>query len=75
VTDAIEIALIAATPVTITSVGALILGWLNRTKLGTVYQKVDGELSEVKAELKSANEALLKLASRQAIPKMRKTSK
>jgi len=43
VTDAVWVALIAAVP----AGGAVILGFINRSKLGAVETRVDGRLSEL----------------------------
>jgi len=45
--DAVTVALIAATPPTIMALWAVVLGWLNRTKLTDVGEKVDGRLTEL----------------------------
>jgi hypothetical protein len=46
-TDVVIVALIAAVPATIVGTGGLILGFMNRRKLGDVEQKVDGRLTEL----------------------------
>ena len=46
-TEAVEIAIIASTPPTIVALGAVVLGWLNRTKLTDVGQRVDGRLTQL----------------------------
>jgi len=46
-TDAVKIALIATTPPTIVALSAAVLGWLNRTKLTDVGERVDGRLTEL----------------------------
>jgi len=46
-TDAVTVALIAAIPATIVAAGGLMLGFMNRRKLGDVEQKVDGRLTEL----------------------------
>ena len=47
ISDAVTVALIAATPPTIMALWAVVLGWLNRTKLADVGEKVDGRLTEL----------------------------
>jgi hypothetical protein len=46
-TDAVEVAIIAAIPPTIVALWAVVLGWLNRKKLRDVGQSVDGRLTEL----------------------------
>jgi hypothetical protein len=56
-TDAVKEALIAATPPTLVAIGAVILGWMNKTKLGNVEQKVDGRLTELLELTRKASHA------------------
>jgi hypothetical protein len=46
-TDAVQIALIAATPPTVVAIGAVILGWLNRRQGQAIEIKVDGKMEEL----------------------------
>ena len=46
-TPIVEVALISAIPPTLVALGAVFLGWMNRTKLEDVGQKVDGRLTEL----------------------------
>jgi hypothetical protein len=46
-TPVVEVAIIAAVPPTVVALGAVFLGWMNRTKLTDVGQKVDGRLTEL----------------------------
>ena len=60
-TDAVQIALIVSAAPTMGTVGAIILGFLNRNKISEVATKVDGHLTEMKTELKDATKAVLEL--------------
>ena len=57
--DAVTIALIVGIPSTLAAIASLISAW----KIGRVETKVDGNLSEVKAELKATTAALLNVTS------------
>lgn len=46
-TDAVEVALIVSVAPTIVALGAVWLGWINRTKLTEVGHSVDGRLTEL----------------------------
>ncbi len=46
-TDAVEVALIVSVAPTLVALGAVWLGWLNRTKLTDVGHSVDGRLTEL----------------------------
>jgi hypothetical protein len=56
-TEAVQIALIAAVPGSL----AACIGIINLFKIGRVQEHVDGDLSTVKSDLKDANQALLLL--------------
>jgi hypothetical protein len=56
-TDAVEIALIAAIPPTVVACGAVWLGFVNRSKLTNVGEKVDGRLSELLALTRKSSHA------------------
>ena len=46
-TDIVEVALIVSVGPTIAALGAVLLGWINRSKLDHVEEKVDGRLTEL----------------------------
>jgi hypothetical protein len=46
-TDAVQIAIIAATPPTVVAIGAVIIGWLNRRQGQAIEIKVDGKMEEL----------------------------
>lgn len=52
-TDAVEIALIAAMPPTVVALGAVWLGFINRTKLVDVAHKVDGTQASIIAQIQA----------------------
>jgi hypothetical protein len=56
-TEAIEVALIAAVPPTLVALGALILGVLNRLGLANVSLKIDGRLTELLELTRKASHA------------------
>lgn len=58
-TEAMLIAIIAATPPTVASLVAVWLGWLNRSRIAKVQENVDGNLTNMTAELKEATAAIL----------------
>ena len=65
VTDpTVKVALIVAIPATITSVGTLILGFLNYMSLGRVNVKVDGMMSKARSDEQVASKEAAKLGGK-----------
>jgi hypothetical protein len=61
VTDAVQIALIVSAGSAIPAVAAVVLGFVNRSKIGTVETKVDGHLTAMTAELEKNAALVLEL--------------
>jgi hypothetical protein len=55
-TDVVEVALIASIPPTLLALGTFIVGLRNGSKANGIIQKVDGNYSDLKEELVTANE-------------------
>jgi hypothetical protein len=61
VTDAVQIALIVSAGSAIPAVAAVVLGFVNRSKIGTVETKVDGHLTAMNVEIAEQKELILQL--------------
>jgi hypothetical protein len=55
--DLVKVALIVAVAPTIAAVGSFFLGWINRSKLTVVEQKLDGRLTELLELTRKASHA------------------
>jgi hypothetical protein len=60
-TDAVEIAIIAATSPTVAALVAAWIGWLNRGTIRNVDANVDGRMTAMSNDLKNATAAILTL--------------